>query len=247
MRHIFYIITLLIITESCSSPYKSDLERMGVTAKIKTIVDTIYYAEEKFGIPEETSIKHIYINDYDEQGFIKATSLLGAYEDLKAKYIPKRFEDNRIKEYNYYTPKGELYAKAIYTYEDKTYTMRVNHYYKDSLEQRDVSLCNKDWQPIETVIYRDGKESKYTYKYQPNGDLIEWSALDSAGKLEFRYTYYYDPHKKYFLQKYYDSDNKLVSIDSSTLVFSDRAVVIESTKWENRELSEIKKSHVEYY
>ena len=73
-------------------------------------------------------------------------------------------------------------------------------------------------------------EGKYIYKYDSNGNKVEYSSYDSDGSLNWKFIYKYDSNGNTVEQSSYDSDGSLLLKDISKYDSKNR--IIESISYD---------------
>lgn len=225
--------SIVIVCGCTHQPTNSDISKLSLKGKVKSIKEFSYACESKHiadsvtylkaerkreeieeYYPEETSLHSDKVLFFNEHGCIEKMNL---FTDGDYIYINCRYEydkDNkRILEYKYKYNSQKLEQKSIYTYNDKMLLHKV------TLENPNGSpygyieyFYDKNNRKILTVGYRAGKGLIYkkNYKYDNNDNVIEYSLFHSFND-EYGSG---DEGRRFTKEKYkYDSNKNIISKD----------------------------------
>jgi hypothetical protein len=135
---------------------KTDLQRINLKGKIKSIKASQYKAKDVFGTPAKDGLEEYSITTYNRAG--------------------------NINEENFYKANGALYAKKVHKYNEKGLRTDLSHYTASgTLAAKYVCQYDaKGFLTEEKAYDENGKQtSRLTYRYDEKGNVIEQLAYSS--------------------------------------------------------------------
>lgn len=250
MKKLIYLIPIILkLLSSCSNTsIKSDLEKQGINSKVRVIVDSVFYAQEKFGEPKKTSLEYISIGEYNEDGFVSKVTLLDHYEDLDTKFIANRLEDNKLSEWKGYDSNGDPLNVVNLKYDKSNMTMTESFFdHKDSLTQKTEHQCDRYWNPIESRMYRDGKIEVTKLEYDKKSRVVKRTDFDHTGKVDIIFQISYSNNGDYVVEKQYDSNMELLRADSTSIILNKDRTIKSWVKYSDGQLQNIGTTKIDYY
>jgi hypothetical protein len=150
----------------------TDVVRMKLTGKIKTLTETKYKAIDSFGEIQTGDIEGKNIIVFNEKGIKIEESQYDSNDSLEHKYTYKYDDKGNEIEMNSFKSDGSLKFKNTYKYDDKYNKTEENSYASNgSLNYKNI------------------------YKYDDKGNEIEEDDFKSDGSLDYKFTYKYDYNK----------------------------------------------------
>lgn len=186
------IVTLTLTMASCTNSNKdNDWKGYNLSGKVKTLKETTYEAEEKFGKIEKGKIRKYSNNQIQQIKFNKKgyRTEINSYEsdgELKEKYIFEYDNKDNKSEQKIYDSDGSLRFKYLYKYDKKGILIEESIYNSDG-----------------SLFY------KFLFEYDKNKKLRGMNSYDSDGELQEKYVFEYDKKRCKSEQKTYDSDGSL--------------------------------------
>ena len=177
-----YLASLLFVffIASCADVRnKTDLREMKLNGRVKSIKESSYKAEDKFGQitkGDKTRYRDI-ATGRDFNSFIQFR------------------EDGNKSEANFYDSDDDLRTKIVYKYSGSNRKTEESEYDSDGdLERKTIHSYDSKGKQTESVNYNsDGKmSSKTIYNYSEGGLLQDENFYDDDGKLRYKIEYAYD-------------------------------------------------------
>lgn len=254
------VFCILLILSGCSNNLKkNDLERMDLNGPIKSVKETSYKANLKFGeyVKGERERygynKDLYIifnkkgfgvekNEYESDGDL--------WEKIKYKYNNK----NNLIERNKYWSDGDLLSKNKYEYNVNGDIINAKRYTesKGNLKLQFFSKFETNDESKKTKEIRYNPDSSIINKWQfqyVNGNLTKLSSYDSKNNITAKYIYTYGANDNMLMEKiYYENsgglelNNKLIYEYNDEGNMISKVVYTSDDKIENR----IKYQYLEY-
>jgi hypothetical protein len=167
MKIKIYILTLLSLQFlsfiNGKNPGNTIKKEMNIMGKVKSVKETAYQAEVKFGIIEKGN-KTILDRDFGGFGYEKDIFLTFNYNE-------------NVEVICYYERDGALSYKDIYSYDENSYLIEINRYHSDgALTTKFTYKYDDNKNPIEMCNFNSkGKMYvKKSAKYDDKGNLIEY-------------------------------------------------------------------------
>lgn len=177
---IMLIVLSIFFLTSCSNEEdnKSDLRKMNLNGKIKSLSENSYDANEKFGEPSKINVsKYNETYLFNKSGNIIQKKTDGVVLPL-TKYIYD--DENKLIEKNIYESDGNLFQKIKFVHDDNFNVIEENHYDEQgNLETKILNKYDKSNKLIEILQYnKDEKTFQNIIVYDSNGNKIKDTRYD---------------------------------------------------------------------
>jgi hypothetical protein len=177
---------LAVFAASCTT--QNDYGEFDLKGKVKTCVQTMYEAKEKFGKWELGSVSYSghYRVSFDENGQYTEIDELDSGGDLKSKKVAKR-ENGKLTEALVYDGKGRLdfTTKTTYISDDEKV---LNRYYNEDYEASEIIKRFREDKMLkgleEKQTFKDGRIVKNIYRYEKKGVTIVDTTMYRYVKVE---------------------------------------------------------------
>ena len=194
---------------------KTDLEKLGLKGPVKEVREYRYKAFKKdnktyLGKTEENPDgKTFVIKRFNEQGGLIEYI---AYRDGGYKTTKTYADDGLILEINEENPRGALYEKYVYTYNDKRLLVKEAQFHNDRVESTSEKVYEYDENDNMTLwIYKSGEHlsEKSEYRYNNKGYRVEYKRTNSLGAYMQTETYKNNPKGHIIETSYLNEDGTL--------------------------------------
>ena len=189
MKKLLFPILLFLISCESKTP-QNNLKTLGLIGKVKSIDENTYSAIEKFGEVQKNENKSNYLVEFNINGNIIEVTKKPSHSRTIYKYDSQEY----LIERHEYRPIETLYRKVISKYNNQGNEIETRTYYpKDTTEYLEIHKYNESGYRIETESYSRGKPNgKDIFKYDENGNNIEYHIYDHLGDLIQKDTYKFD-------------------------------------------------------
>lgn len=234
-----FALSLLV---SCSSNkkdtdqkfFENNLYFYGLKGKIKSLTETGYKTEEKFGEIQKGSpgSKSIYL--FNENGSLDKELTYGIDGKEAAKTICIYDKKGNIIEVNYFRD-GSLETKLTYKYDGAGNKIERNVYNPNgTLVRKFISKFDGKGKNTEENYYNSNGdlESKHIFKYDKYGNNIMLESYQVDGSLKSRIAYQYDSKKNLIDKSIFNKNLELLERESYK--YDDSGKMIEKAYyWKN--------------
>lgn len=201
------------IERDSSLEFRTDLQKMNLNDKVKSISEFSYEAIDKFGVISKG--KKIRESPFEID-----------------KYILFNEVGNQVEE-DHYNSEGNLFLTYTFEYDDKGNQVEWNtHYSASNLDEKLIYKYDSKGRKIEMIKYNSSGSldvkctykydeqgnlidwntfNEFGYKYDEQGNVIDWNAFNEFGKLINKTIYKYDDIGNQIEMKWYDSDGNILA------------------------------------
>ncbi len=226
MKYYFLVFRIpviaLFLLSSCSQ-VKSDLTKVHLKGKVKSITEYTYSATEKFGKAQKDKLTSKIISNYNDKGNLTTQS---TYEMKNSSFMVDSFTYNSNSKLTESSTHilgqtdsmvkaiiGALAIKFSYIYDKEGNEIERNKYLlsDNTLQNKYICKFDKDRNKVEENSYdSDGNlDEKLTYKYDKEGNEIERNEYDSEHNLKEKFIHTYDNDNNVIERIKYNADGKL--------------------------------------
>lgn len=172
-------------------------EEIKLNGKVKSLKNTHYRIEKKFGVLKNEKCENIYIFNFDEKG--KKIEMLEFFDDLSEEPYRKetyRYDDRGklIQEESY--EKGGKHHRHNYKHDDKNNLLEYTKYFNENFLIKHTYQYDEKGNRVEEIHYDPNTNSEIKwiskYEYDQKGNKIKAYFYNPDGSLYNRYTYKYD-------------------------------------------------------
>ncbi|PKH68903.1 hypothetical protein CXF59_01095 [Flavobacterium sp. ALD4] len=210
-------------------------------------IETIIYSSDG-------SLYEKYINKFDEKGNEIEKNIYDSNNILKWKYLIKFDDKGNMTEKNYYNSDGNLNSKETNKYDDKGNKIEENYYGieqisgSESFSTRWTFKHNDQNKSTEWYYHIPGNEPllNYIYKYDDNGNQIEWSGYN-LGIPNFKTYANYDINGNLLELKSYETNERLISHEYHKYQFDKNENWIQRIDYVDEVPKFIIQREIEYY
>jgi len=195
-----------------------------------------------------------HINKFDKNANEVEKNIYDSNNSLKWKYLIK-YDDkgNKIEE-NYYSSDGNLHSKETYKYDNEGNKIEENYYSlepisgSESVHTKWTFKHNDQNKTTEWYYHTPGYEPllNYIYKYDDNGNQIEWSG-HNLGMPNFKTHANYDFNGNLLEIKSYETNERLKSHENHKYQFDKNGNWIQRIDYVNEIPKFIIQREIEYY
>jgi hypothetical protein len=175
---------------------KNDLTVLNLKGKVKTLYESTFNVEDKFGKIQKGDLQNKIVTSFNESGNESEKTYYKSDGSLSAKYTHKYNNDGSEIERNYYSLiNNNLSWKIIYKYDSNGNKIKENWYdLNGNLTQMNIYKYDDKGNMIEYDNYKtDGSLFyKESYKYNDKGYKIETNSFDPNARLISKDTYKYN-------------------------------------------------------
>jgi hypothetical protein len=136
---IAYLILISVILFSCSEK-KNDLTKENLKGKVKSITQSTFYSDGKFGELQKGSLISWETYEYADNGNQIEENWYRSDSSLRYKFTFKHDKNGNITEKNSYDSDGSLFARETYKYikydKEGNWTLRIRD--NSSIEEREI-------------------------------------------------------------------------------------------------------------
>jgi hypothetical protein len=183
---ILYIASLVLLSVSGDNGKQSEGETQE-KGKFRLVTESTYSVSNKSGEPQKTDLKEKLTHKYDEKG-----------NEIELTHCTK----------------GSFLTTIVYNnHDEKGFPIESSHTYKmndGSINRYKFTTnysYNKKDQVIKEVEYRDGKiNSMQKFKYDRNGNRVEWLHFEPDGNLFLTLIFKYDENDQMIEDNAYSAD-----------------------------------------
>ncbi|MCZ8021610.1 MAG: hypothetical protein O9294_07585 [Cytophagales bacterium] len=201
MKKIFYIALFILSISACSEKKRIDpnpVENL-VFGKVDTVSLLYVKAIQKFGKVEEGWFQYAKTFIYNNRGLVSEENLFLQYTQLRAKFIYKYDDDDKLISCDVYNGQGELESKITYTYDlvsNIVYQIQksvINNFIMSNY----TGYLNENGKLTEVIFYdNNGAElSRKKYRYDELGNQIE-SSIEFNNSVNISSSQYSDIDKR---------------------------------------------------
>lgn len=192
MKKIALLSLFIIFLIGCKKENnKNDLLDLGLKSKVKSVVETYYNVEEKFGEIHLAKQNWKIDKHFNEDGFISQKS--SSFSDGSGRIEKYIYDKGNLVEVSSYKLNGSLNWKEITKYDDKKNKTEINTYNSDgSLDSRVRLEYNDKGIVIESNSYKSNGKLDSTTKYDDSGNKVEYIGYDSNGNIIYTTIQKYD-------------------------------------------------------